>query len=457
MHIHIQQPGEPRVSDSTLPMSLDTETSARLMALPTELLEQITGYLNDEVLTTLRLTCKALNAAIFNRFCEAYVTHLGCWIFSKDRWERLHNLLSLGSTPLTDRIQTITFTMDELELLAEPTFDSVTGYNHPHLWATEYRNNPRELHMEQYNHVNDNISIEADAVNQRGPADSALMLRVLHQAKLHGCFIRLECSPANPAANKMPPLNSHAKEVHRDLQRAIAQVNPLVESISIDRTRHKDLVEALADCEDEAFESFASLREFTMTPMKRDSRNVHKDKKLKYDVIQKVFARAHSLRKVYLHVPSHFGYARNYGRAQVWTPDLLLSNRLGSLEHLTLMYVPLSQNSLIEILRRCSGVLTYCKLVLDEKASPAETWLELWEQLASMDRLCHLELYFPDFWCSGESCSRFSKVEDFGINLKEVFVGKGGVREGLARIMEAERSLVGAPATRSHSAWTQYL
>lgn len=440
-------------------MSSNTETSVRLLALPTELLDQITGYLNDEVLTTLRLTCKVLNAAVFDRFSEAYVAHLGCWIFSKDRWERLHNLLSLGSTPLADRIRTITFTMDELELPTNRTFDSVIGYAN---WAMlfdleEYRGKPRNLHREQYKYVKENIRIEADAVDQRGPADSALMLRVLHQVKLHGCFIRLDLAPANPAANKMPPLNSHAKEVHRDLQRAIAQVNPLVESLSIDRTRHKDLVAALADCEDEAFESFASLREFTMTPLKKDSHNIHRDKKLKYDVIQKVFARAHSLRKVYLHVPSHFGYARNYGRAQVWTPDLLLSNKLGSLEHLTLMYVPLSRNSLIEILRRCSGVLTYCKLVLDEKASPTETWLELWEQLASMERLCHLELYFPDSWCSGESCSRFSKVEDFGINLKEVFVSKEGVREGLARIMEAERLLVGAPTTRSHCTCTQYL
>lgn len=66
-------------------MASDAALQGHILNLPTEALDQITGYLNDEVLPKLRLTCKTLHAAILDRFCDAYIALLGCWIISKDR------------------------------------------------------------------------------------------------------------------------------------------------------------------------------------------------------------------------------------------------------------------------------------------------------------------------------------------------------------------------------------
>ena len=73
------------------------------------------SYLDDKDLPKLRLTCKGLHVALDDRFCDAYVAHLGCWILSAMRWERVHNLVTANAS-LARRIQTVTFTVDGLEL-----------------------------------------------------------------------------------------------------------------------------------------------------------------------------------------------------------------------------------------------------------------------------------------------------------------------------------------------------
>jgi hypothetical protein len=430
-------------------MSSGIATGKSLLTLPPELLDHITGYLNDEVLPTLRLVSKPLQTAIFDRFCEAYVAHLGCWIISKDRWERLYNLLSASSTPLSNKMQTITFTLDELELRSEKDFVSVSGYPRKRE-GDEYHRNHRVIASEQHWHARHNIIKEKRYVKDQGAAHLVLMLRVLHQAKLRGCFIRLDLSPGHPCSSRTAPapLNPHAKEVHSDLQRAITETKPLVEAISIDHDRRRVLEDVMGGYEDDAFESFASLRDFTMTFFEDESATCHRDKNMRYDVVTAIFMRASGLRKVNLDVPGHFVYAGFYERAQRWTSNLLLSNVNGLryLESLTLMDVPLSQNDLIEIFRRCSRTLLYLHLRLDPKASPEETWLRLWERQASMERLYLLELQFPDSWCQKslsshepQDCIRFSRKQTFKIKREEKFATREEVTQGLARITEAEK------------------
>lgn len=94
---------------------MSSNREATLYALPVELVEQIISYLDDKSLPKLRLTCKGLHNAVNDRFCDSYVAHLGCWILSAPRWERIHNLVTANSS-LARRIQTVTFTVDGLEL-----------------------------------------------------------------------------------------------------------------------------------------------------------------------------------------------------------------------------------------------------------------------------------------------------------------------------------------------------
>jgi hypothetical protein len=272
--------------------------------------------------------------------------------------------------------------------------------------------------------------MEAAAVECRGAADLSVMLRVIEQAKLHGCFIRLELAPANPLARKKPPLHPRAQEMQVHLHQAIAQVKPLVETISLDRSRHRCLEEALVGLNDEVCASFASLREFTLTPLKGDYHRWHRVDDL--DIARAILTSAQHLRKLYLHVSYRLVGNKSHKLAQRWTPYLLLANRLEELESLTLLWVPLSLEELLEILRRCSRTLTYLELRLDQKADRGDAWMSLWEQLASMGRLEHLKLERPQAWFHVD-------YHHYNSGARSDFVNKGEIREGLALLVEAER------------------
>jgi hypothetical protein len=407
-------------------MASNTRSYATLLDLPTEILDQTTGYLNDEVLPILRLTCKILYSVTFDRFCDVYIAHLGCWIISKDRWERLHNLLSASSSPLSDKVRTITLTLDELELRTKRDFVSVSGFPHN---RTHWRDYCRNLVQEQHCHAKHNIAIEGAAVERYGAADLAVMLRVLQQARLHNCSIRLELAPANPLANKMPPLDPRAKEVQAQLHHAIVQAKPRIEAISLDRIRHMDLEDPLAGLEDEAREPFASLREFTLTPLKGDYHRRHKIKS--FEIARTILTSAQHLRKLYLHVSSRLvgRGGSTYQRAQRWAPYLLLANELGELESLTLLWVPLSLDDLLVILRRCSRTLTYLELALDQKSNREDPWWKLWEQLAAMERLDHLKLERPQASYDWQY---------YDHNDRSGFVDREEIRAALARLLDAE-------------------
>jgi hypothetical protein len=425
-------------------MASNKATTADLLNLPVEILDQITDYLNEEVLATLRLTCKTLHAATFDRFCNVYIAHLACWMISKDRWECLHNLLSASSKPLSDRVRTITLTMNELELRTADNFASVCGFPRFRHWAADHSREHsgtgqrRELHMEQYYHTECTMRMEAAAVEHRGAADLAVMVRVLEQAKVRKCFIRLELAPADPLNRKQPPLHPRAKEVQIHLQHAIAQAKPQIESIRLDRLRHRCLEEMLVGRVDELREPFASLREFTLTPLMGDYKRRQKDKR--FEVAKAILAGAHHLQKLYLHVCSSL-IGGGHERARYWASDVLLSNKLEKLESLTLLYVPLLLEDLLEILRRCSSTLTYLELRLDPKTQAGEAWVKIWEQLASMERLHHLKLWRPDSWCQ---MWRHERIIHPGFvettDRKKDFVNRGEVTRGLARIIEAELS-----------------
>jgi hypothetical protein len=324
--------------------------------------------------------------------------------------------------------------MNELELCTTKDFVSVAGFPYNRTswdnrgrWEDHWRN----IHLEQYCQAEHNIAMEAAAVECRGAADLSVMLRVIEQAKLHGCFIRLELAPANPLARKKPPLHPRAQEMQVHLHQAIAQVKPLVETISLDRSRHRCLEEALVGLNDEVCASFASLREFTLTPLKGDYHRWHRVDDL--DIARAILTSAQHLRKLYLHVSYRLVGNKSHKLAQRWTPYLLLANGLEELESLTLLWVPLSLDELLEVLRRCSRTLTYLELRLDQKADRGDAWMNLWEQLASMERLQHLKLERPQAWFHVD-------YNHYNSGARSDFVNKGEIREGLARLVEAERS-----------------
>lgn len=271
-------------------MSLNRD--ATLCVLPVELFEQVISYLDDKDLPKLRLTCKGVHAAVNNLFCDIYVAHLACWILNTSRWERIDNLITANNS-LARRIQTVTFTIDGLELRNEED-DS----NYRRVIAHQLNQSYCVLSSDMMRFV----AFEEDAdLQQQGVADFALMVRVLQRLKAQGCLLRLELSPGNPLESKRAYLNPRTRAVHSEFQRAIADTRAPIETISIDRLRHRDLEDALQGRKDELLESFVTIRDIAMTPVKRDGFNTRKSKRRRWNVIRAMFAGAQRLRRIHLH------------------------------------------------------------------------------------------------------------------------------------------------------------
>lgn len=426
-------------------MSLNRE--ATLCALPVELFEQIISYLDDKVLPKLRLTCKGIHAAVNNLFCDIYVTHLGCWILNTSRWERIHNLIT-ASTSLARRIQTVTFTVDGLELRNQeddPNYRRVIA--HP----------LNQSHGLLSGNIMRFVASEEDAdLQQQGVADFALMVRVLQCLKAQGCLLRLNLSPGNPLESRRVQVNPRTRAVHSEFQRAIADTRAPIETISIDRLRHRDLEDALQGREDELLESFATIRDIAMTPVQRDGFNTRKSKRRRWDVIRAMFAGAQRLRRIHLHTTVEYRVRGDRTRAQQWTADLLLANRLEKLQSLTLIGVSIRMIDLIEVLRRSSSSLEY--LELDDVTigdGSEQAWVGVFDQLAASERLCTLKLVLPDLWhrdivspeavnISGVSwaetgtSTRGRSRHMFGSRRYITFTNRIELLEGLARFIGSE-------------------
>lgn len=92
---------------------METKDESRLLALPLELLTRVTDNLNDESLPSLRLACKTLEGATFNRFVKT-LQNTTCCIYYESRWLSLKRFLN-GSPRLVNAVHGILFTTDPLE------------------------------------------------------------------------------------------------------------------------------------------------------------------------------------------------------------------------------------------------------------------------------------------------------------------------------------------------------
>jgi len=83
-----------------------------LLTLPVELLQRVTKNLNDETLTTFRITCKAIETATFDQFARTFFTERYCDIWNQSRWILLNKIVA---SRLVNRIHNVVFTTNMLE------------------------------------------------------------------------------------------------------------------------------------------------------------------------------------------------------------------------------------------------------------------------------------------------------------------------------------------------------
>jgi hypothetical protein len=102
------------IDDPTKMSKVSTTRSFRLLDLPTDLTHRVLSFVNTESLTSVRRTCKALDAVTFDRFADERFAHTYCWNYTSSAFERLKDILQ-NAPRLRDRIRKVTLTDDFLE------------------------------------------------------------------------------------------------------------------------------------------------------------------------------------------------------------------------------------------------------------------------------------------------------------------------------------------------------
>lgn len=170
-----------------------------LLGLPMELLLRIAGYITPEAQTSVRLTCKTLEAATFHHFAHLYCTRRRCFVLSTARWTKLQ-LLSTQSPRLASHVKRIVFTTSPhehfdhtlLHLAPEQRF---TDMEHAQIQAMEHANSNEGL----------SFWLQANTV-----PDLPMMVDIIRQVKQSSPQVSAECKIEFPEEHNVLGCNIFA-------------------------------------------------------------------------------------------------------------------------------------------------------------------------------------------------------------------------------------------------------
>lgn len=86
--------------------------TCHILQLPVEILQHI-GDIGRLEAATLRLVCKAFDAAYLDKFCGDYLSDIHCFVLDPERLQKLKNITS--KSYLARRMPRVTLTLDPLE------------------------------------------------------------------------------------------------------------------------------------------------------------------------------------------------------------------------------------------------------------------------------------------------------------------------------------------------------
>ncbi|KAK5131657.1 hypothetical protein LTR08_000784 [Meristemomyces frigidus] len=103
----------PASSISSAQPSFDMADKAHISTLPMELLAHVTSYINSTDLPPLRMTCRALEAAVFDAFATEYLHCLRCLVTDPARVQRILTIISVPR--LARKVRRVSLTMHVFE------------------------------------------------------------------------------------------------------------------------------------------------------------------------------------------------------------------------------------------------------------------------------------------------------------------------------------------------------
>nr|OQO21726.1 hypothetical protein B0A51_09895 [Rachicladosporium sp. CCFEE 5018] len=224
-----------------------------LLDLPSELLQDIARH--TDMIPSIRLVCKTLEAATLDPFADEYLSYLGCFIYDEDRWRRIKALIA---SRLSKKVKTIEFTSDGYEIYSVDDAPTVEEEDHVDVQPSLY------LGFETL------ASVVAKS-GARLPS-SVLMSSVMRSIRDLPTHIDVD---VHLAGNDVYDLDLSAFPVHREFLFAMATSRLAIHSFTFTIYNMCHLVELFEDFEEETSAMLAIVERVEVGGLCQRSSDTH--------------------------------------------------------------------------------------------------------------------------------------------------------------------------------------
>ncbi|OQO11130.1 hypothetical protein B0A48_05385 [Cryoendolithus antarcticus] len=219
-----------------------------LLDLPLELLQDIVE--RTDMLMTMHLVCKTLEAATLDLFADEHLDPLGCFIYNEQRWLRIR---AWTTSRLSHKIKYIELSNDVLEVSAADGIPTVSEQQHAGAWPSSH---PGQWHRTELLNVNLRQS------DNRLPS-SALMTAVLRSVKCLANPVSVELRLTEVL--EITNLDLKSFPVHRELLFAIAVSGVPVHSLCYTLYSMHHLEDIVKDFGQDLIPTLATVNEVSFT------------------------------------------------------------------------------------------------------------------------------------------------------------------------------------------------
>lgn len=359
-----------------------------IFTVPVEVLQSIAEYVD---LSTLRLTCKAIEEAVFDVFAKHHLHNIECFVLDPRRLQRLRSILS--NERLARKVRKIILSLDPFEskaaehvLLAPRQQD----YNQP---------KESEWHwLEQCHARKEHIRMRYNEHNQDLPS-RRLLLMVLHDvAALHRVELALSLQPFYLVCSTCDNQTSISNEVVESLFSTVLQSTCRLSEFSVDSLSFSTLHYQHHRCS-AGLKSFCeNLKALSMAPLLEDLIVLFDSDQtlptLHSDLPIPGLADFENLQSLCLETSSMLYYEPGSENSMLrYTSTMLATIQISSLRHLELVRVDITPFCLTDALQRCRLSLETLTLQDVHITSLDKHRIEILQQLLECPRLAKLTIY----------------------------------------------------------------
>jgi len=349
-----------------------TSDESRLLSLPMELLTRVTNMLNDESLPTLRLTCKTLEGATFDRFATTFANTY-CCVYYEARWLSLKKFLH-GSPRLVRSLKCIDFTTNPLERHHYIQIQIAPGEDFDDIHAAQKQFDFREA-------SEDELFEPVDADRQ---ASTALIHSVLLDLGRLAPHVPIGFDLANTRF-----FRDEGIDLSYDILLAIASTYCMVSELVLSRRSLDNVEDLTAHLGTRLLSCTSMIHSFTFQStdyMDDEFGDPFEESKLAF--LANILRSAYYLCSLMLELDEY----RLLGNPWRITNTLLFANNLAHLEHLSLQAMAIPEKQLLRVIASCKTNLNIFNLGGIQLIEREEGWVAIFRSLTTLSKLEFIRL-----------------------------------------------------------------